>query len=420
MRPAVSARSRPGGGGRSPGRPGPVGGRSHPGRGRPPVAKRKGRKDPLWAKLTVVFGALVMFGGLLTFSVPRILANLVESSIDQFDTIPEDLKGENIDGAINFLLVGIDERKSGGMADDLIRADSIVLVHVPASHDRVYMISFPRDLRVEIPANPETNYSGDSDKIAHAFAFGSMKLDGSWEPDKTKAGRERGVNLTLRTISNMVPGGLDFHGTAIIDFDGFGAVVEALGSVYMCVDQDVWSIHYWPDGSPAGSPLWGGLTDEPADGPYKSGYHYPKDWCGDMEPWQALDYSRQRYGLPNTDYDRQRHQQQLLKAIVDKVASTDTLANFNTVRNLMGAAGDLLTLDLNDIPLEDWVVTLSSLRSDDIIMIETYGGSFRSEEFEGTSYQRLDPDLVELLEHVKNDTVMDFLLRHPDWAQDQS
>ena len=54
---------------------------------------------------------------------------------------------------------------------------------------------------------------------------------------------------------------------AIIDFEGFDAVVHALGSVYMCVDQDVWSIHYWPDGSPAGNPLWGGLTEEPADPP---------------------------------------------------------------------------------------------------------------------------------------------------------
>jgi anionic cell wall polymer biosynthesis LytR-Cps2A-Psr (LCP) family protein len=378
---------------------------------------RKRPKDPLWARLTVVFGALVMFGSMLTVAVPKVLASIIRSNIEEFDTIPETLQGDNIDGAINFLLLGIDERKDGPMAGELIRADSIVLVHVPASHDRAYMISFPRDLRVQIPPMAESGYNGDFDKLAHAFAFGSMD---HWQPDTSKAGKERGVALTLQTISNMVPGGLRFHGTAMIDFEGFDAVVHALGSVYMCIDQDVWSIHYWPDGTPAGNPLWGGLTDEPADGPYKSGFHYKKDWCGDLEPWQALDYSRQRYGLENTDYDRQRHQQQLLKAIVKKIAKPDTLANFRTVLALQEAAGDLLTLDLNDIPLEDWVITLSSLRPDDLIMIETYGGTFRTENVEENgvlvSYQRLDQDLVQLLQAVQTDTVMDFLLQHPDWV----
>ena len=37
-----------------------------------------------------------------------------------------------------------------------------------------------------------------------------------------------------------------------------------------------------------------------------------------MAGWEALDYARQRYGLKNGDYDRQRHQQQLIKAIAKK------------------------------------------------------------------------------------------------------
>jgi anionic cell wall polymer biosynthesis LytR-Cps2A-Psr (LCP) family protein len=415
MRPGTGTRPRPHPGGSS-----AQSDRGWDGSGRPPrrtkgrgSSSRKRRKDPLWAKLTIVFGALVMFGSLLTVAVPRVLASWAEGGIEHFDAIPEELQGKDINGAINFLLLGIDERREGSMSDELIRADSIMLVHIPAAHDRVFMISLPRDLLVDIPADPESGYDGDQDKLAHAFAFGAMH---NWERDPSTPGRERGVALTMRTISNMVPGGLTFNGTAIIDFDGFDAVVEALGSVYMCVDQDVYSIHYWPDGGVAGNPLWGGLNDGPADGQYGQGFHYVKDWCGDMEPWQALDYSRQRYGLENTDYDRQRHQQQLLKAIVDKIASPDTITNFNTVRSVQEAAGDLLTLDLNDIPLEDWVITLSGLRPDDLIMVEPYGGTFRTVESEGISYQRLDDDLVELLGTVQTDTTMDFLLQHPDWV----
>ena len=42
--------------------------------------------------------------------------------------------------------------------------------------------------------------------------------------------------------------------------------------------------------------------------------------CKDMEGWEALDYARQRYGLTNGDYDRQRHQQQLIKAMAKKAS----------------------------------------------------------------------------------------------------
>ncbi len=399
-------------------RPRRPGARSPRGDRRKPPSAASRRKAPLWTKLAIAFGAVVMVGSLAAVAVPAALARWATSNIEDSEFIPPEFEATDISGPINFLLLGIDERKEGIMATEPIRADSIVLVNIPASHDVIYMISFPRDLRVEIPASEETNYSGAWDKIAHAFAFGAMTPD--WVRDPSKEGRERGVGLTIRTISNMVPGGLRFNGAAIIDFDGFDAVVEALGSVYMCVDTDVYSIHYWADGGKAGNPLWGGLSDEPADGQYGQGYHYEKDWCGEMEPWQALDYSRQRYGMPNTDYDRQRHQQQLLKAIVKKIASPDTFTNLRTILDLQEAAGDLLTLDLNDTRIEDWVLTLSGLRAEDIVMVQTYGGTYRTENVDVNgqliSYQRLDQDLVELLESVKNDTVRDFLIRHSDWV----
>lgn len=32
------------------------------------------------------------------------------------------------------------------------RADSIIIAHIPATHDRVYLISIPRDTNAAIPA----------------------------------------------------------------------------------------------------------------------------------------------------------------------------------------------------------------------------------------------------------------------------
>jgi hypothetical protein len=181
----------------------------------------------------------------------------------------------------------------------------------------------------------------------------------------------------------------------------------------MCIDTDLYSIHYYPNGTKAGNPL-----HEEYGGRYGTGKHYEID-CRDMAAWEALDYSRQRYNLPNGDYDRQRHQQQLLKAIVKKVASTDTITNFKTIRHLQQAAGDLLTLDRGGNSLEDWVLTLSSLRADDMVLIKTNGGKY-SPVGDGTSDEQLLPDTIELLKAVQSDTVFDFLATHADWIADDN
>ena len=100
-----------------------------------------------------------------------------------------------------------------------------------------------------------------------------------------------------------------------------------------------------------------------------------------------------------------------------KVASTDTLTNFNTIGRLRDAAGDLLTLDLNDIPLEDWVITLSGLRADSLNMIKTNAGKYAGASDAEGNYigERLTPEFKQLLQHVQNGTVFDFLAQHPDW-----
>jgi anionic cell wall polymer biosynthesis LytR-Cps2A-Psr (LCP) family protein len=341
--------------------------------------------------------------------VPRIAVAWFTSGIQQVDALPDELRGENINGAINVLLLGMDQR-DGEEAEDRIRADSIIILHVPASHDRAFLISLPRDAEVPIPDYPKTNFRGYRDKINAAFAAGAVGADG--HRDSSPEGRARGAELTALTISNLVPGGLRFNGVAIINFDGFLAVLEAIGGVHMCVDEETWSIHYKNDGTRS----WIDLTEQEAK---SVGMHYTIG-CRDMKAWEALDFARQRYYLADGDgdYGRQRHQQQLIKAIVSKVASGDTLSNFGTIRKLQQAAGQLLTLDLRPKQLEDWVLTLQTLRPDDLVMVRTNGGKFAPNG--NGSNEQLLPDSLELLKSIQTDTVFDFLTKHPDWiAADQ-
>ncbi len=424
MRPNGGGGARPYGDPRNSGSRGP-GGRPRPNRDwdreRPRSSKRPARKKPkapVWTKLTIILGALVMFLSGAVVVVPKLLAAWALGDIPTTEAIPEELKGDNIDGPIDFLLIGTDAGEADNDPSHSGKlADSIVLLHIPASHNIAYLVSFPRDMRVPIARSAsECGGQGNVSRINEAYAAGVGNGDLA-----DTAVRGQGVARVAKTISCILEAGggqpLTFEGAAIVNFDGFDKIVQALGSVHMCFDDDVWSIHY----NAAGEKYYFAETDTPSGelATRHLRYHYPKDACRDLEPWQALDYTRQRKGLAmgDGDYGRQRHQQQLLRAIVAKVASTDTLTNFNTIGRLRDAAGELLTLDLNDIPLEDWVITLSSLRADSLNMIKTNAGKYAGTSDAEGNYigERLTPEFKQLLQHVQNGAVYDFLVAHPDW-----
>lgn len=353
-------------------------------------------KDPAWAKLCLILGALVMVISGSVVVVPRVLANWAAGDIDQEDLLPPELEGGNIDGAINLLLLGMDER--AGNSIEPIRTDTIIIVHIPATHDHVYMVSIPRDAEVAIPDFPETGFKGWSTKINAAFAFGNLKDN---KPDSSAEGRARGVRLTAMTLNNLVPGGLKFNGVAIVNFAGFRQVLEAIGGVYMCVDERTASVHFDKYGK-----YHSNIANESLRKVYEKG-------CRNMEPYEALDFARQRYTVQGGDYGRQRHQQQLLMAIFKKLASSDTLTSPSKLLALQKAAGGLLTLELGSTEIADWVFTLKSLRAQDVTMIKTNGGIPHGLP---NGNELLTPESMALLKSVSNDTIFDFVAAHPSWV----
>src|SRR5205823_6328089 len=69
-------------------------------------------------------------------------------------------------GPVNILLMGLDDRPG---ADDGARADTLMVVHIPAAHDRVSVLSIPRDAMVEIPGH-------GVNKANSAYSFGGPTL----------------------------------------------------------------------------------------------------------------------------------------------------------------------------------------------------------------------------------------------------
>ena len=315
--------------------------------------------------------------------------------------------GKSIDGPINVLLVGTDERDddpSGGA-----RADSIIVAHVPASHDAVYLASIPRDTLVDIPAFSDTNYPGGQDKINAAFQFG-YRNDG---------GRAKGLELLADTVS-QVSGGMKFNGAAIVNFDGLRSMIKAIGGVTLCVDEKVTSIHIgWntvtgKEGVPYVLNSDGTVAYKKAN--YRAQVYYPG--CQHLNEWQALDYARQRDLLANddADYGRQRHQQQLIKAILAKTTSTGVITNPLKVNTVLNSLGDALSFYNNGVSLTDWIFTLKGIQPAQMTMLKTNNGTFNPETINGIWYEKLSDTSRQLLTSMTNDDVASFLAANPSWV----
>ena len=358
---------------------------------KPPARKRRG--DPLWARLMVILGALLMMASGGAIVGGKVLIGQVSNGIEQRDLLGNaGATRVAIDGPLNLLLAGVDQRPEN--KTDLIRSDSIIIVNINAAHDQATMISIPRDTRVKIPAYPKTGFKGATDKINAAFAFGSQN----------KGGREGGMELLALTIQQSIAPGIKFDGGAIVDFGGFQALVNALGGVDMCIDQRVESIHV--------GQAKNGKFLAPSKGGKPVVY---EPGCRRLEPWQALDYVRQRH-LPNGDYDRARHQQQFVKAMVKEAKKQGVATNPVKLQKLMNAAGKALTVDRNGISLEDWMFTMTGVIDNEPMMLKTNAGKVNPVKFGNEEAETLTPESEQMFRALVKNDLDRFVAEHPNFV----
>lgn len=361
------------------------------------------RHTPRWAVLSLIIGGLLMATSATALVGSRLLIDRYTGGIQQQDLLagaaklPEDPEdpGKSLDGPVTMLLLGVDER--GSRPGDM-RSDTIIILHIPASHDQAYLVSVPRDTWVEVPAFEPSGYAGGESKITDAFHAGS----------RNGAGRAGGAQLVALTLKEVT--GIEFDGAAIIDFAGFRDVIDALGGVRMCVDQRVMSQHMR---LVDGEPMW--LAEAREVGGGEELWH--EEGCKRMAGWEALDYSRQRYGLPNGDYDRQRHQRQLIKAMVQEASSTGVLTNPARIDDVITAAGRAFVLDTGGVPIVDFVFTLRGITANDLVLVTTNDGEFNSAGFSSTAAERLTPQSLEMFDAVRTGTLDEYLLANPDAVQ---
>jgi LCP family protein required for cell wall assembly len=207
-----------------------------------------------------------------------------------------------------FLVVGSDTRAdvpAGEFPDG--RSDVMMLVRVTGDRRHAHVVSLPRDAWVSIPG------VGMS-KLNAAYAYG-------------------GPGLLVQTVEGLTGVRIDHY--AAIDFAGFVQMTDVLGGVDVEVAETTTSGPYT----------------------YTSGPNH-------LDGEQALQYVRQRHGLPGGDFDRVKRQQQYLRSVFTALSQQDVLGDMGSLDGFLLALTDAMTVDetLSASALLDLAYDLRSLR----------------------------------------------------------
>lgn len=238
----------------------------------------------------------------VVFLYRHLNGNIDTTDLDVLGERPEKVYRGNGE-PLNILVMGDDTRSGAG--NDLDQetgggSDTTILVHLSADRKRSYAISIPRDSIVD---RPECDDSPAATEVMWNAAF--------------TEGKELCTIAQFESITNIL---VDHF--VVIDFNGFGDMVDAVDGVPVCIPEDI---------------------DDPAHNIFVPAGD-PSVLSGD----EALDYVRARYVgelLQQNDLSRIKRQQTFIAALIRKVKSAGTLTRLDRVVSFLDAATKTLRTD---------------------------------------------------------------------------
>jgi LCP family protein required for cell wall assembly len=313
--------------------------------------------------VAVIVTAALVAGTIYALQVDR---SITDNITRQEGTLPDDTptaagesprptKDPAAAGTLNYVLLGSDSRDPNN--EGAGRSDSIMLVHLNAKRNKAYIISFPRDMYVQIPGYGRN-------KINAAYAFG-------------------GTKLIVTTLENLTGDRMDH--VALIDFNGFIQLTNDLGGVTVYNKTSFSS----------------------------NGYTFPE---GDItiKGEQALYFVRERHQLPRGDFDRAENQRNVIKAIAQKGLSAGVISNPVTFIRFVTGVAKHLTVDskLSDAEIRDTALSLRLNGNDIEVLQAPVSGTGTTED--GQSIDIVDQaKLRQLRLALREDRLEDYVKKYP-------
>lgn len=237
---------------------------------------------------------------------------------------------------VNVLLIGSDTRPAEG---DPGRSDSLIFVRMDPRRDLISMLSFPRDLYVQIPG---------------------------YGQDKINAAYSRGPETTIKTVEELT--GEPVNEYVIVDFAGFARLVDEVGGVYLDIDRRYYNKNI------------GTAATNYADIDLQPGYQK-------LNGVDALSYVRYRH--TDSDYSRIARQQQFLSELKRQTKQLGNLTNVTAFRRIFA---DNIEMSITEVPRFLSLLRLALEAPKDRIARVSIQGS--SSMINGASVELADPSEI--------------------------
>lgn len=294
--------------------------------------KRLCKRISIWSAsvVGVVLIAAAAYIGYLYHKADAALANIAGSEPTTADTAGNSGAAEN--GAkdekpITFLLAGIDSRQGSG---GTLNTDVIMLAALDPDSRAATLVSLPRDLQLKpenLPAHKANYY------YAHYY----------------NKDRDTAIANTKKLFSELLHVPIDYM--AVINFDGFRKLVDALGGLTIDVDMDM---RYTDSEDGTNIDLRKGLQT--------------------LDGKQTLDFVRYRKSNrgteESTDLARNKRQQQVLDQLLGKLTSLNGLTQWGNVLDIIGQS---VKTDIPESLLRQWIVNIRDMKPQTIDYIPIDG-----------------------------------------------
>lgn len=316
-----------------------------------PLPKRFLNKKEKASKASVIAAMIVMLAGLVAFFVSA------TNYVAVIKQTPKEVSSRLIPTPTpyyqNIALMGY----GGGNHDGGALTDSIVVARIDDRAKKIFLISVPRDLWVEIPVKKGGKLEGT--KINAAYALG---LDDNWYPNKPteyKSENGGGGNLAKYALKQVV--GEDVNHFTAVSFKAFTTLVDSLGGITIS-RKTTFSDPWYPIEGKEKETCDKSKEDLKAIEATMSGYLKEQEFkcrfetitfeagTNTLNGEKALKYARSRHSeTEGNDFNRSQRQRQVILAIKDKLIS------FSGIPALIDLAGKMYKYvdtdyELSDIP----------------------------------------------------------------------
>lgn len=306
---------------------------------------KRSSKLGLFLKTTLILAASALicvttYGIYLTKKAENAVNNAYEAVENRTVSEKREAKVEPLEDNVSVLFIGIDDSETRGQGEGA-RSDALMLATLNNKTKTVKLVSIPRDSYVNIP------YVGYKDKITHAHALG-------------------GTLATIETVEELFDVPVDYY--VRMNFEAFIDVVDALGGIeaevpYTMLEKDEFDRYT--------------INLEPG--------------LQELNGQEALALARTR--KQDSDIERGKRQQEILTAILSKVASASSITKYDDV---IEAVGNNMKTDMTFKEMKSFISYLTEgMPRVDALTLQGY-----DDMSTGIYYYALDEEALEETQHI--------------------